>query len=258
MISYDCLHSTVLRQQLPHAVSICSSRVAGMLLMAGRIRAALRLTLRFGILARRNPAAAIRALSWQGVRRDLAVAGGCYLFLSLVVAASFSLVLWGWVSRQFPPGAVPIGRAVPSVAVFMAIELAATVGVGSFFLPYSFWKFASPHFGVLAAIAYVLSFPYWYWYAVLSDRDIETDFFSTVGQVLPVLLLAALVDLKRTSDSTTKNLLLFIAVAAAGEFSCLFGLAFKVQDSSLFGHAAAACVGTFVGLGVSLLARANR
>ncbi|WP_431936958.1 hypothetical protein [Micromonospora sp. RP3T] len=192
------------------------------------------------------------------MRRDLAVAGGCYLILSLVVAAFFSLVLWGWISRQFPSGAVPISRALPLVAVFVAIELVATIGVGSFFLPYSFWKFISPHFGVLAAIAYVLSFPYWYWYAAFSGRDVETDFFSTVGQVLPVLLLAALVDLKRTSDSTTKNLLLFIAVAAAGEFSCLFGLAFKVQDPSLFGHAAAACVGTFVGLGVSLLARASR
>jgi hypothetical protein len=79
-------------------------------------------------------------------------------------------------------------------------------------------------FGWLPALLGAATYGFWYWYA--SGYDIGGEFFHAAADVLPVLLLATIIDVRRTNDLEGKQLVLPIAVVFIGELIALNSLAF--------------------------------
>jgi hypothetical protein len=94
-------------------------------------------------------------------------------------------------------------------------------------------------FGWLPVSLGMLSYIFWYWYA--TGYTIGGEFFSAAAGVLPILLLTAVVDVRRTKDLEGKQLVLPIAAVFLGELAALDALAFP-NDPSDAGPAAFAAV----------------
>jgi hypothetical protein len=108
-------------------------------------------------------------------------------------------------------------------------------------------------FGWLPVILGALSYGFWYWYA---DGQITpgTDFFHAAADVLPVLLLAAVLDVHRTKELQSKQLVLPIIAVFLGEISALNVLAFGNAGPGDFAAVASSLVSTTVALVLAVMA----
>jgi hypothetical protein len=79
-------------------------------------------------------------------------------------------------------------------------------------------------FGWLPVFLGAVSYAFWYWYEI--GYEIGGEFFHAAADVLPVLLLATILDVRRTNDLEGKQLVLPIAVVFLGEITALDYLAF--------------------------------
>lgn len=80
------------------------------------------------------------------------------------------------------------------------------------------------HFGWIPVCVGALSYWYWHWYA--TGQPINESFFDTAAQILPVLLLAAILDVRRSSTLKSNQLALPIIGVFLGEIAALNESAF--------------------------------
>lgn len=114
-----------------------------------------------------------------------------------------------------------------------AIPIYIIVAIG-FCLAYPLWKVSrrrysaqfSNIFGWLPVTLGTLSYPFWYWYADNYGENIGGEFFHASADILPVLLLATIVDVGRTNELEGKQLVPPIAAVFLGELAALNALAF--------------------------------
>jgi hypothetical protein len=109
-------------------------------------------------------------------------------------------------------------------------------------------------FGWLPVFLGALSYGYWYWYASLLGRSPDPNFFHAAAEVLPVLLLATVVDVRRTKDLESKQLVLPIAAVFLGELSALNALAFGNAGANDFAAVASSFVSSIVALVLAVMA----
>src|SRR5215211_615906 len=115
-------------------------------------------------------------------------------------------------------------------------------------------KFVSPHFGTIGFVAAGINVPYWYWYHHVRDVGVVSDFYSVVAQVIPVLVLATLVDLGHR-DADDSQVLIVVFFAAFGELSSLFALAYSRDTSVLFSFVCSALIGVLASFALSVLVK---
>lgn len=135
----------------------------------------------------------------------------------------------------------PVGSVIGAVAVLLLAWL--TVGVGSFGEGFRLQAslallvgviigiilIATPreryvqvfinHFGWIPVSIGALSYWYWHWYA--TGQLISESFFDTAAQILPVFLLAAILDVRRSTTLRSNQLALPIIAVFLGENSCI-------------------------------------
>jgi hypothetical protein len=109
-------------------------------------------------------------------------------------------------------------------------------------------------FGWLPVTLGALTYPYWYWYANWVNTPPEADFFHAAAEVLPVLLLATVVDVRRTKDLESKQLVLPIAAVFLGEVAALNALAFGNAGPADFAAVASSFVTSIVALVLAVMA----
>jgi hypothetical protein len=108
-------------------------------------------------------------------------------------------------------------------------------------------------FGWLPVFLGALSYGYWYWYA--SQRgDPGPDFFHAAAEVLPLLLLAAVVDVRRAEHLQSKQLVLPIVAVFLGEIAALNALAFGGAGPYDFAAVASSFVSSIVALVLAVMA----
>jgi hypothetical protein len=109
-------------------------------------------------------------------------------------------------------------------------------------------------FGWLPVFLGALSYWYWYWYA--SDQEFvpEKEFFLASAEVLPLLLLAAVVDVQRTKRLQSKQLVLPVVAVFLGELAALNALAFSASGPYSFAAVASSFVSSIVALVLAVMA----
>jgi hypothetical protein len=80
------------------------------------------------------------------------------------------------------------------------------------------------HFGWIPVTLGALTYPYWLWYA---GNTVDVGFFQTAAQVLPVILLAAIIDVRQSSILRSDQLALPIIAVFLGEIAALNETAFQ-------------------------------
>ena len=85
-------------------------------------------------------------------------------------------------------------------------------------------------FGWLPVSLGLLSYPFWYWYSDQPHIVPASQFFEISAQVLPVLLLAAVIDVRRSESLESHQLLLPIIAVFLGEIAALNVLAFSEPE----------------------------
>lgn len=185
--------------------------------------------------------------------------------------------IWGVTSRAvrhpidgiFPPigllaivflivGTVGIPEA-GSVKKLWPIYAFALVGVIVGFL---LWVIPRNRYGIIFASTFGwlpvflggLSYGFWYWYASQLGGEPGSDFFHAAADVLPVLLLAAVVDVRRAKELQSKQLVLPIIAVFLGEISALNALAFGFAGPGDFAAVASSLVSTTVALVLAVMA----
>jgi hypothetical protein len=108
-------------------------------------------------------------------------------------------------------------------------------------------------FGWLPVFLGLLSYGYWYWYASLAGDSPDSTFFHAAADVLPILLLATVVDVRRTRDLAGKQLVLPIAAVFLGELAALNALAFGNAGPADFAAVASSFVTSIVALVLAVL-----
>lgn len=145
------------------------------------------------------------------------------------------------------------------------LNIASALGIGVlgaglssalYFIPNESWvKVVSPNFGFVAMGVLVVTYFYWHWYATVRVTEPSSDFYATVAQILPVFLLAALIDARQTRHANRWQAASYFAVIGIGEYEALLASAFGVHTPVTFAQVAAAVNGAIVGLLCALLAR---
>jgi hypothetical protein len=140
--------------------------------------------------------------------------------------------------------------ALPILPGIIALLIAVLIGVIIAATPrQKYTTFFARHFGWLPVAAAALSYPFWYWRSEqMTGGGPDTDFFSVAAQVLPVLLLAAIIDVRRSAYLKSYQLILPIAAVYLGETSALNVLAFFNKNSE-----APASAGDFATVSASLV-----
>jgi hypothetical protein len=115
-----------------------------------------------------------------------------------------------------------------------------------------------PNFGWISGAAFGVSWPYWWFYAKVSRDEyfesLSSDFFTTAAQVLPVLALATVVDLRGASHVRRSQPAIYVLVIALGELSSIYATAFEHgRSATTFGLTCGALLGGFVGLLLAIL-----
>ena len=107
-------------------------------------------------------------------------------------------------------------------------------------------------FGWLPVFLGAASYKYWSWYA---HGDVPgEEFFHAAAEVLPVLLLAAIIDVRRTRYLESKQLVLPIAAVFLGELAALNVLAFGNAGSGDFAAVSSSLVVAIVALILAVMA----
>lgn len=114
-------------------------------------------------------------------------------------------------------------------------------------------RFASI-FGWLPVTLGAVTYGYWYWYASFLGDTPGSEFFHAAAEVLPVLLLATVVDVRRTRYLESKQLALPIAAVFLGELAALNVLAFGNAGPTDFAAVASSFVTSIVALILAVMA----
>jgi hypothetical protein len=109
-------------------------------------------------------------------------------------------------------------------------------------------------FGWLPVTLGAATYIYWYWYASFLGGGPETEFFHAAADVLPILLLATVVDVRRTKDLESKQLVLPIIAVFLGELAALNALAFGNVGPGDFAAVASSLVTSIVALILAVMA----
>ena len=109
-------------------------------------------------------------------------------------------------------------------------------------------------FGWLPVFLGALSYGYWYWYGNQQKYLPEKEFFLASAEVLPLLLLAAVVDVRRTERLQSKQLVLPVVAVFLGELAALSALAFGPTRSYSFAAVASSFVSSIVALVLAVMA----
>jgi hypothetical protein len=171
---------------------------------------------------------------------------------SLIFAALYCLSLYVQYG-QVTTLNVLVGSAL---SVFVASLLSVL-----YFIPNERWaRLVAPNFGFVAVVSMVVSYFFWRWYAGSRDAEPASDFYTTTAQILPVLLLAALIDARQTRNANRWQAASYFAVIGIGEFEALLASAFdvRVRSAITFAQVAAAVTGAMAGLMCALLTREER
>jgi hypothetical protein len=109
-------------------------------------------------------------------------------------------------------------------------------------------------FGWLPVFLGALSYGYWYWYGEQQYYLPEKEFFLASAEVLPLLLLAAVVDVRRTERLQSKQLVLPVVAVFVGELAALNALAFGPSRYYSFAGVASSFVSSIVALVLAVMA----
>jgi hypothetical protein len=122
-------------------------------------------------------------------------------------------------------GAPVWSAGVKSLPYYVFLGIGIIFGVLLWKIPRERYStiFAST-FGWLPVVLGMLSSIFWYPYAV--GYEVGGEFFHAAADVLPVLLLATVIDVRRTNELEGKQLVLPIAAVFLGELAALNSLAF--------------------------------
>jgi hypothetical protein len=96
------------------------------------------------------------------------------------------------------------------------------------------------HFGWIPVTVGTVTYPLWYWSASRLGVAPASQFFEVSAQVLPLILLAVVIDVGRSHYLKTDQLALPIFAVMLGEFAALNILAFGENGSAHHLHATAA------------------
>jgi hypothetical protein len=143
---------------------------------------------------------------------------------------------------------VPVALAFGALAAGMLSAL--------YHIPHDVWaRVVVPNFGYIAAGVLIVSYFYWLWYASARGKEAGSEFYGTAAQIIPVFLLAALIDARQTRDANRWQTAIYFVVIALGESVALLVLAFDVRNSMTFAQVAASVSGAVAGLACALLSR---
>jgi hypothetical protein len=139
------------------------------------------------------------------VQRILMVAG--YVAVGLIVFRSLARGFFFWQAII----AILIGAAVIALIII---------------LPRRHWQsIFRNHFGWAPPLLGAASIPYWGWYASRSGGSSES-FFEISAQVIPVFMLATIIDVRQTEGLNSHQLILPLLVMLTGELEALDSVAF--------------------------------
>jgi len=158
------------------------------------------------------------------------------------IGRSGGLQLLGIVAILFL-GVATIGPPWNLSKRFILIYLFVAIGVAVVVIP--LWRIPRERYSALFASIFgwvpvtlgALSYPFWYLYASAYQGDIGGEFFHAAADILPILLLATVIDVRRTNELSGKQLVPPIAAVFFGELAALNALAFT--DSSMVANFAA-------------------
>ncbi len=140
------------------------------------------------------------------------------------------------------------------VAALSIIVAIFVVTVALSFIPRKkFASFFASTFGWLPVTVGALSYFFWYYYAEGLDHP-DATFFHASADVLPVLLLAAVIDVRRTEKLESRGLILPIIAVFLGEVAALNALAFGFAGPGDFAAVSASLVSTTIALVLAVLA----
>jgi len=109
-------------------------------------------------------------------------------------------------------------------------------------------------FGWLPVFLGAVSYVYWYWYGKQQHFLPQKEFFLASAEVLPLLLLAAVVDVRRTERLQSKQLVLPVVGVFLGELAALDSLAFGPSPGYSFAAVASSFVSSIVVLVLAVMA----
>lgn len=141
-------------------------------------------------------------------------------------------------------------RILPLIAEFLALA----ISIALWFIPRrTFVTLFANTFGWLPVFLGSLTYPFWYIYAD-NFNGIEAEFFHASADVLPVLLLAAVIDVRRSETLESKGLVLPIIAVFLGEVAALNALAFGYARPEDFAAVASSLVSTTLALVLAVMA----
>lgn len=150
--------------------------------------------------------------------------------------------------------ALSMGRHVlawqPAVIVAFGLLLAILAMV----VPRATWaSLFQRHFGWAPAVVGLATYPFWYFYG--HAESLGSGYFDAAAQVLPLLLLAAILDVRRSHSLDGYQLITPMLVVLIGEMSALGAIAFQSQvNQRNFAVVAASIVTAVVALVFAVLA----
>jgi hypothetical protein len=117
-----------------------------------------------------------------------------------------------------------------------------------------------PVFGTISVVVALGSIALWLPYAndqiAAKTVAVQREFYATVAQVLPVLLLAAIVDIHESSKVSATQVTSYLLVVVTGEFWALYALGFDLTtDPFPYAVVCAALTGAVLGLAIALYGR---
>jgi hypothetical protein len=171
------------------------------------------------------------------------------MIFSVIIASALTDLAVYWDYGAFNHDNLGLGAAGMIFFVFATY---------AFLIPSRLWlTWLLPRFGAVSVAVTLATCPFLGWYGQ-HFSPASSEFFTTVAQVLPVLFLAAVVDLRNNRKFAHSQILLYISVIFLGELTCLSEIAFEARDlyfSLDFGIVSASILGAFAGLAIALLGR---
>jgi hypothetical protein len=114
-----------------------------------------------------------------------------------------------------------------------------------------------PNIGIISLIGGLLTFPYWYWYASTAP-PVAGEFYSTVAQVIPVLLLTAVVDLRTGDRPDGDQQPMLVGIVAVGEFFALYAIAYELRFAAIFAIVSSSIIASLIGLLIAVFSPPRR
>lgn len=135
-----------------------------------------------------------------------------------------SLLAMSWVAIGLRTGIPWPGLA--------AIGIGAAVAIAAIAIPRPrFAMIFNQHFGWIPVALGTISIPFWYW-SIKTYGQPHHEFFGVAAAILPVLILAAVVDVRRSATLKSYQLAMPMLAAFFAEIAALNEVAFGGQQDS--------------------------